>query len=240
MHVRLRACLSIWPYRDSQSIVGRDAYATALLSPLNSSLGHTFANKIKGINSCVTPFHRRRYAQFLIYAFNDIMFVSHAYISFLRSVSLSKLVKKVKSVNRIQHAQKGLSFNCFQDCLNTHHPLLMMPAPQQLQNRSRSCSRSILHTHKCGATNCINFAPMSVLPAERNYLRLDKGGLSLVLRLPNQISCVNDQSLLIGLLNEQRPIYQQASSRLERWALIRQVMTTSFAIAAVRPCHDSL
>ena len=62
---------------------------------------------------------------------------------------------------------------------------------------------------------------------ERNYSKLDKEGLSLVFGVTKfhqylhgmTFVLITDHRPLIGLFNEQRPVPQQASSRLQRWAL---------------------
>ena len=73
----------------------------------------------------------------------------------------------------------------------------------------------------------IAFASRSLLPTERNYSQLDKEGLSLVFGVTKfhqylhgmNFVLITDHRPLIGLFNEQRPIPQQASSCLQRWAL---------------------
>ena len=83
------------------------------------------------------------------------------------------------------------------------------------------------HQMPDGSERPIAYASRSLSPAERNYSQLDKEGLSLVFGVTKfhqylhgmTFVLITDHRPLIGLFNEQRPVPQQASSRLQRWAL---------------------
>ena len=83
------------------------------------------------------------------------------------------------------------------------------------------------HQMPDGSERPIAFASRSLSSAERNYSQLDKEGLSLVFGVTKfhqylhemNFVLITDHRPLIGLFNEQRPIPQQASIRLQRWAL---------------------
>ena len=103
-HVRARASFSIWAYRDSQSVIDRDAYATTFLSPFTSSCRRVApspyelasADMIKGL---VASYHANVgvvHSSFLILSMAFCLAVSHVHITSFRSNYLSGLVKEVK------------------------------------------------------------------------------------------------------------------------------------------------
>ena len=101
-HVRARASFSTWAYRDSQSIIDRDAYATTFRLPLPSSCWRVVpspqelasAGMIKGL---VASYH----ANVGVVHSSFLMLSMAFHTTSLRSNSLSGLVKEVKLVGQI-------------------------------------------------------------------------------------------------------------------------------------------
>ena len=83
------------------------------------------------------------------------------------------------------------------------------------------------HQMPDGSERPIAYASRSLSLAERNYSQLDKEGLSLVFGVTKfhqylhgmTFVLITDHRPLIELFNGQRPVPQQASSRLQRWTL---------------------
>ena len=83
------------------------------------------------------------------------------------------------------------------------------------------------HVDSDGLEHPVAFASRKLASAERNYSQLDKEGLALVFAVKKfhkylsgrEFVLVTDHRPLLGLLGENRPIPQQASPRLQRWAI---------------------
>ena len=103
-HVRARVSFLICAYRDPQSVIDRDAYATTFRSPFTSSCRIVApspyelasADMIKGL---VASYHANVgvvHSSFLTLSMAFCWAVSHVHITSFRSNSLSGLVKEVK------------------------------------------------------------------------------------------------------------------------------------------------
>ena len=103
-HVRARASFSIWAYRDSQSVIDRDAYVTTFRSPLTSSWRRVAPSPYElasadMIKVLVAAYHANVgvvHSSFLMVSMAFCWAVPHVHITSLRSNSLSGLVKGVK------------------------------------------------------------------------------------------------------------------------------------------------
>ena len=83
------------------------------------------------------------------------------------------------------------------------------------------------HVDSDGLEHPVAFASRKLASAERNYSQLDKEGLALLFAVKKfhkylsgrEFTLVTDHRPLLGLLGENKPIPQQASPRLQRWAI---------------------
>ena len=83
------------------------------------------------------------------------------------------------------------------------------------------------HVDSDGLEHPVAFTSRKLASAERNYSQLDKEGLALVFAVKKfhkylsgrEFTLVTDHRPLLGLLGENKPIPQQASPRLQRWAI---------------------
>ena len=82
------------------------------------------------------------------------------------------------------------------------------------------------HMDSDGLEHPMTFASRKSASTERNYSQLDKEGLALVFAVKKfhkylsgrEFALMTDHHPLLGLLGENKPIPQQASPRLQRWA----------------------
>ena len=83
------------------------------------------------------------------------------------------------------------------------------------------------HVDSDGLEHPVAFASRKLASAEHNYSQLDQEGLALVFAVKKlhkylsgrEFALVTDHHPLLGLLGENNPIPQQASPRLQRWAI---------------------